>query len=114
MRWHLGGAVEGFTCPLTNDVIEEVAGVAKGFGVIRVEALGEEFDDDRVEVFAASIGEGLEFGLEFGREGNGHEEEEEGRYSYFSGFTMVCDRLSRENRRSNHSMLRFRCLDPDA
>jgi hypothetical protein len=53
---------------LANDIIEEVAGVAEGFGVIGVEALGEEFDDDdlrsvidqRVEVFAASIGEGLE------------------------------------------------------
>jgi hypothetical protein len=47
---------------LADDVIEEVAGVAEGFGGIGVEALGEEFDDDRVEVFAASISEGLELG----------------------------------------------------
>jgi hypothetical protein len=72
---HLGGAVEGFACPFADDVIEEVAGVAEGFGVIGVEALGEEFDDDRVEVFAASIGEGLELGLKFGWEGDGHGED---------------------------------------
>jgi hypothetical protein len=52
--------------------------------------LGEEFDDDRVEVFTASIGEGLELGLEFGWEGDGHGEQRCGRYSYFSGFTTVC------------------------
>jgi hypothetical protein len=57
-----------------------------------VEALGEEFDDDRVEVFTASISEGLELGLEFGGEGDGHGEEGCGRCLYFSGFTMVCDR----------------------
>jgi hypothetical protein len=68
----LSRAIEWFACPLTDDVIEEVAGVAEGFGGIGVEALGEEFDDDRVEVFAASIGEGLELGLEFGGEGDGH------------------------------------------
>jgi hypothetical protein len=51
---------------LTDEVIEEVAGVAEGFGMIGVEALGEEFDDDCIEVFAASIGEDMELGLEFG------------------------------------------------
>ena len=59
---------------MADDVIEEIAGVAEGFGGGRVETLGEEFDNDRVEVFAASIGEGLEFGLEFGWEGDGHGE----------------------------------------
>jgi hypothetical protein len=80
---------------LADDVIKEVAGVAEGFGGIGVEALGEEFDNDRVEVFAASISEGLELGLEFGWEGDGHREDVMcGRCSYFSGFTMVCDQPS--------------------
>ncbi len=85
----LSGSIEGVACPLADDVIEEVAGVAEGFGGMGVEALGEEFDDDGVEIFAASIGEGLELGLEFGGEGDGHGEEGCGRCLYFSGFAMV-------------------------